>query len=132
MLASLTRLFHRWPVRPLGSRGEALAARYLRKKGYRILMCNYQSGAAEIDIVALDADTLVFVEVKTRRSEAVASPEMQVNFRKQRQISKAARSYIRYYKTPPRTRFDVVAIVWPESHEAPLIRHHQAAFQAAI
>lgn len=132
MLGRLMQLFHRVPNPDLlGWRGETLAAKYLRAKGYRILLRNYDAGGAEIDIVALDGDTLVFVEVKTRESEDIASPEDQVNLHKQRQITKAARRYIAHYKTPPRTRLDVVAIVWPAVGE-PIIRHYTAAFTAAF
>lgn len=132
MLASLRQLLRRASEpEALGPRGESLAAKYLRAKGYRILVRNYDAGAAEIDIVALDGDTVVFVEVKTRECEDAARPEDQVNRHKQRQITIAARRYIAHYKTPPRTRFDVVAIVWPDVGE-PVIRHHVAAFTAAF
>ena len=132
MLARIRQLLHRASgPDSLGRRGETLSAKYLRAKGYRILLRNYDPGGAEIDIVALDGDTLVFVEVKTRQSEDIARPEDQVNLHKQRQITKAARRYIAHYKTPPRTRFDVVAIVWAAAGE-PVIRHHTAAFTAAF
>lgn len=125
---SIRQLFHH-SADALGWRGESLAAKHLRSKGYRILVRNYDCGGAEIDIVALDGNTLVFVEVKTRQSEDNARPEAQVNRHKQQQISRAARRYIAHYKTPPRTRFDVVAIVWPDGGE-PIVRHHTAAFTA--
>lgn len=95
----------------LGSSGERLAARYLRRHGYRILMRNFRAAGAEIDLVALDGETLVFVEVKARRSEAAGSPLAAVDARKQARIRRAAEVYAaraRAHKRP--MRFDVVAI----------------------
>lgn len=114
----------------LGSRGESVAARYLRKKGYKILLSNFHAAGAEIDLVARDGDQLVFVEVKTRRSNAINEPYRQVNHHKRRNITRAARAYLAHYKErTPSARFDVVSIVWPESGE-PEIEHLVSAFQA--
>jgi putative endonuclease len=132
MLALLSRIFP-WSPRPLalGPSGEDLAARFLQRCKIRILVRNYRAAGAEIDLVALDDDVLVFVEVKTRRSEEISAPEAQVDRRKQYQITRAAYQYLANYAKPPKARFDVVAIVWPEDGE-PVIRHHKAAFQAAF
>jgi putative endonuclease len=114
----------------LGSRGELLAARYLRKHGHKVLLMNYKAAGAEIDIVARQGDQLVFVEVKTRRSNEINEPYRQVNHHKQHNITRAARVYLKYYKDhPPRVRFDVISIVWPEQGE-PQIQHLINAFQA--
>jgi len=113
----------------LGDRGENRAARYLRNKGYKILLRNFDSGSGEIDIIARDGKTIVFVEVKTREADDHAAPEQQVHPGKQHQITKAARIYLSRYGTPqPPARFDVVSIVWPENTD-PTITHLQAAFQ---
>lgn len=114
MFASLLKFLHRKPP-TLGQRGEAEAAKFLRKRGYRVLMRNFSTEAGEIDIVARQGDVLVFVEVKTRTSDKVHDPSRQVNHPKQQRMTKAARAYLAHYRdrTPP-ARFDVVSIVWPE------------------
>jgi len=115
----------------LGQRGEAAAAKFLRRIGYRIILRNFRCQLGEIDIVALDGDTLVFVEVKTRTYDE-PSPEDQVNARKHHQMTKVAKMYLgRYGNEQPPARFDVVAVVWPEDGE-PEIRHTRSAFQATF
>lgn len=118
------------PALNLGEMGERLAVRHLRRQGLRILVRNYRCEMGEIDIVASDGDTLVFVEVKTRRREEPA-PELQVDRAKQRQLARVARRYLSLYGTrQPPARFDVVAVVWPEDG-SPAIRHIRDAFEAA-
>lgn len=103
----------------LGPRGEKLGARFLRRLGYRIIKRNYRCVAGEIDIVAGDRDTLVFVEVKTRRSDEAGDPENAVNAHKQGQITRAARFFIAESRAERvACRFDVLAIVFPESGRA--------------
>ena len=115
----------------LAGRGENAAARYLRQIGYKIILRNYRSPLGEIDIIARDGDTLVFVEVKTRAYDD-PTPEEQVNPTKQHQITKAAKTYLnRYGSSQPPARFDVVAVVWPADRE-PVIRHVQNAFEATF
>jgi putative endonuclease len=114
----------------LGDRGENVAARYLRNQGYNIIVRNFRCEVGEIDIIARDGKTLVFVEVKTRVADD-PQPEDQVNLFKQQQLTRAAKFYLSRYGTPqPPARFDVVAIVWPNGRE-PQIRHTQSAFEAA-
>ena len=114
----------------LGNRGEVIAARHLRKHGYRVLITNFSAAGGEIDIIARKGDLLVFVEVKTRRSDAVRQPHQQVNYRKQQAMTRAARAYLSHYKgLQPPCRFDVVSIVWPESGR-PEIEHIENAFEA--
>ena len=114
--------------KPLGDRGENLAAKHLRDKGYRILNRNFRTPMGEIDIIARDGKTLVFVEVKTRAYDD-PSPEEQVNPDKMHQLTKAARFYLSRYGTPqPPARFDVIAIVWSSS-APPVIRHIENAFE---
>src|SRR5215471_16182535 len=79
---------------PLGDRGENVAARYLRNKGYNIIVRNFRCDIGEIDIIARDGKTLVFVEVKTRAYDD-PSPEDQVNQHKQHQNTKAAHMYLK-------------------------------------
>jgi putative endonuclease len=114
---------------PLGDRGENLAAKHLRDKGYRILNRNFRTPMGEIDIIARDpAKTLVFVEVKTRAYDD-PTPEEQVNAEKMHQLTKAARFYLSRYGTPqPPARFDVIAIVW-STDAPPIVRHTENAFE---
>ena len=96
---------------PLGPRGEKAAEKYLRRSGYRIVARNYRAAGAEIDIVAMDGETLVFVEVKTRRSRDAGAPEEAVDERKQKQIRRAAEIFATRYRADEVTmRFDVIAV----------------------
>jgi len=107
----------------LGERGEQAALGYLKEyEGFRPVALNFsvqigrslrgQRVMAEIDIIAYDGDTLVFVEVKTRTSDEMVAPERAVDLRKQRQIARAARRYRQLMKvTDERHRYDVVTVV---------------------
>jgi putative endonuclease len=112
----------------LGRLGEKLGARFLRRQGYRVVARNYACPAGELDLVALDRDTLVFVEVKTRRDDAAAMPEDAVNFHKRRQVTAAAKYYLLQTRAHDRPcRFDVLAILLREGQE-PEIEHFVDAF----
>lgn len=94
-----------------GAESESLAARLLRQRGYVILETNYRTPLGEIDIIARDQDALVFVEVKSRRSNHFGDPKWAVTPRKQRTLSKAALCYLKATdQTRARARFDVVSI----------------------
>ena len=96
---------------PLGRRGERAAEKYLRRNGYRIVKRNFRAAGAEIDLVAMDGDVLVFVEVKTRRSRDAGAPEEAVDERKQKQIRRAAELFaMRYREDEIEMRFDIVAV----------------------
>ncbi len=113
----------------LGDRGENVAARYLRNQGFNIIVRNFRCELGEIDIIARDGKTLVFVEVKTRAYDD-PTPEEQVNLGKQQAITRVAKLYLSRYGVPqPPARFDVVAIVWPNGQN-PIIRHTPDAFEA--
>jgi putative endonuclease len=77
-----------------GRRGEEIADAYLKKKGYRIRERNYRCPVGEIDIIALDGDEVVFVEVKSRKSDDFGEPEAAVDARKQAKLSRIALNYI--------------------------------------
>ena len=112
----------------LGAAGEKAAAKYLRRRGYRIVARNYRCRGGEIDLIALDADTIVFVEVKTRREDLAADPEVNVAYHKQKRITRAARYYLMEKGAQDRPgRFDVVAVVWPEAGK-PSVEHFIDAF----
>jgi putative endonuclease len=115
----------------LGGRGENMAAKYLRNQGYKIIERNFRCAVGEIDIIARDGKTLVFVEVKTRAYDD-PTPEEQVNEPKRHQLTKAGKFFLTRYGSPqPPARFDVIAIVWPQGRE-PQIRHTPDAFEATF
>ena len=128
-----------WPfgaAKPLGPFGETVARRFLRRAGLKILARNYRCPAGEVDLIALDratrknlgAETIVFVEVKTRRSDHYSGPEAAVDARKQDRIRRVADDYLRHHDADGyRVRFDVVAVVAPEG-EKPRVRHIVEAF----
>ena len=94
-----------------GKTSESVAVRYLKKSGYKILMQNYRTKLGEIDIIAKDKDTLVFVEVKARRSSYYGNPKWGVTLKKQKKISMVALCYLKSIKqSRTKARFDVVAI----------------------
>jgi len=110
-------------------RGEELAALLLRLKGYRIEARNWRCPLGEVDIVAWDRDTLVFVEVKSRTGTTAGSPEEAVDARKQARLVQVAQAYLARRRGPtPPCRFDVVAI--HARRPFPMIRHLRAAFRA--
>jgi putative endonuclease len=107
------------------------AAKFLRSQGFRILIRNFRCEMGEIDIIARDGKTIVFVEVKSR-SEDNPTPEEQVNEFKRHQMTKAAKFYLSRYGFPqPPARFDVVAVVWPNGRD-PQVRHTPDAFEATF
>ena len=108
----------------LGQWGEEVAADYLRRKGYTIVERNWKSGHRDLDIIAWDEDsqTLIFVEVKTRRNRMFTDPEQAVDYQKTYHLRQAANHYIKYRRLNCNLRFDVVTVVGtPET--APEINH---------
>ena len=111
---------HRTSRQVLGARGEKAAAKYLRRHGYKILLRNFRSGKAEVDIVARQKDWLVFVEVKTRKTEEFGLPSEAVQREKQRNLSKAALDYLRLLGNPRiHFRFDIVEVVIADGAKKP-------------
>ena len=99
-----------------GAHGEKLACRFLRRKGYKILYCNFKGrSGGEIDIVCRDRDMLVFVEVKTRTREDFGRPIAAVDREKKKRISRGGLSWLRMLDDPDILfRFDVVEVVIAE------------------
>lgn len=94
-----------------GKLGEAEAARFLEKRGYKVLERNYRCKYGEIDLVAKDGSAVVFVEVKTRGSERFGTPMESVDARKQRKILLTAQFYIESNRLGDADfRFDVVGV----------------------
>jgi len=97
--------------RHLGAFGERVAAAHLEAKGYHIRARNFRCREGEIDIVAQDNDCLVFVEVRTRRGDALGSPAESVTAAKERRLLTVARAYLQQHNdVPPNQRIDVVAV----------------------
>jgi len=113
-----------------GARGESLAVKALKEKGYRILEKNYRCKLGEIDIIAKDDGVLAFVEVKARRTDRFGDPKLAVTPRKQRKISMVALEYLKKTgQIGERARFDVVAIrLWPGRPNIEIIKN---AFELA-
>jgi len=94
-----------------GKAGEETAVRFLKKKGYKILEQNYTCPVGEIDVIARDRKTTVFVEVKTRRTLSYGSARLAITPRKQRKISMVALYYLKSnQQMRQRARFDVVTV----------------------
>jgi putative endonuclease len=111
----------------VGEKGEEIAVKYLKKKGYKIVERNYQSRIGEIDIIALDKNTLVFIEVKSRYSQRYGDPIEAVDNRKKEQISKMAKMYLNRKRLwHLNCRFDVVSIVFKENK--PIVKILKDAF----
>lgn len=108
----------------LGKEGEDRAAHFLVGQGYKILERNYRTRAGEIDLIALHEGMVVFVEVKTRSSNAFGAPELAVTPQKQLRMVKAALGYLRFKKLHQMPcRFDVVAINSAAEKELELIQN---------
>ena len=114
----------------LGAKGEKLAAKFLRRKGYRIVQRNYKCKLGEIDIVAQIDGMFAFVEVRTRSTEEFGPPQYSITAAKRKQITKAALSYIREKKLAGQScRFDVIAVTFSPESRRPKIEHIENAFE---
>jgi putative endonuclease len=113
-----------------GARGEKLASRFLRQRGYKILYRNFRGHrGGEIDLVCRDGDTLVFVEVKTRGGEEFGRPITAVNQRQQRRIAQGGLAWLRMLDNPDIFfRFDVVEVLMTDDAR-PRLELIQNAFQ---
>jgi len=103
--------------------GEELAAAYLRDKGYVILERDWHSVHRDIDIIAQDSDTMVFVEVKTRSSRSYSDPVNAVDRKKQYNLLKAIHHYLQYKQVSIPYRFDVITIIGRPGSLSPEIEH---------
>src|SRR5438309_3072172 len=96
--------------------GEDAAAKFLKKKGHRIIERNYRAPGGEIDIIARDKNAIVFVEVRTRCSERFAKPWETIGFRKRAHLRSTAKIYVREHSARDcEFRFDVISIVLDDS-----------------
>jgi putative endonuclease len=121
-----------FPEKTLGQRGEAAAARHLRREGYKIIALGDRlKHRDELDIVAYRGKTIVFAEVKTRSSSDDGHPAEAVDAAKQRRLTKLAVTFLkRHGLLEYSARFDVIAITWPADKRRPKIEHIENAFEA--
>ena len=113
-----------------GAWGEAVAAAYLRKKGYRIVKQNFSTRFGEIDLIVQDARYIVFVEVKTRKSDRFGAAREAVDLHKQRRLIATAEQWLQRNPTSLQPRFDVVEIYGEEDLPVRSIEHIENAFDA--
>ncbi len=115
----------------LCKKGEALAGKILKKKGYKILKRNYANKLGEIDIIAYDKGTICFVEVKTRQTDCFGPPELAVTKEKRRRIVRTAMNYLAInHIEDTDCRFDVVSILYKKDDNKPEVELFESAFTA--
>ena len=115
---------------PLGLRGERAAAKYLQRKRYKIVARQDRVKLGEIDLVAVDGQTIVFIEVKTRTGWATGHPIEAITADKERRLTGAALAYLRSNDLLEyAARFDIVAVTWPHEAKKPKIEHIENAFE---
>jgi len=115
----------------LGRRGEDEAAKYLRSIGYRIVSQRERVLRGDIDLVALDGRTVVFVEVRTRSDTLHGHPAETVGPRKQRRVAELANAYIRRHRLEDcSVRIDVVTVTFDAPDGRPVVEHFQNAFES--
>ncbi len=112
-----------------GAWAENQAARFLRKNGMTVLHRNYRTNMGELDVVARDKKTIVFIEVKAIR-DMNGEPQLKVNADKRRRLITAAKAYITRHRLHDRpARFDIVTVQCDKEGQ-PIIRHEEDAFHA--
>lgn len=112
----------------LGPAGERLARQFLKRKGYRIVARGFRCALGELDLVALDGDTIVFVEVRARADETQQDIEESINAEKRRRLTRTAKAFLSKRGVTDRpARFDVIAINF-ENPDNPIVRHTIDAF----
>lgn len=114
-------------TKEIGQFGEDVAAKFLKKKGYKVTARNYSCQFGEIDIIACQGDTLIFVEVKTRRSALYGTPAEAVTYNKRQHIVNTAKYYLMQTEYDGNFRFDVVEIYLSAVGKAENIVHIENA-----
>ncbi len=100
-------------TKAIGDKGESFAARLYEKSGFKIVGKNYHSRYGEIDLIAENADTLCFIEVKTRKQTSFGTPAEAVDKRKRKKLTLTAMKYLGENECFKQPRFDVVE-VWQQ------------------
>ncbi len=132
----LPRWIARWQAvwasyQSLDRRGERAAERFLRRRGMKIVGRRERDRLGELDLIAVDGRTVVFVEVKTRRHHGAGHPAEAVDQDKQQRLTRLALAYLkRHDLLECSARFDVVAVTWPADARRPTIDYYQNAFEA--
>jgi len=120
-----------WWRRWFGSRAEGAAAGFLKKLGYRILARNYRCDLGELDLIALDRGTIVFVEVRSTEEAEALRPAESVDLAKQRRLTRLAVYFLQKKRLLNHAaRFDVLTVRWPNGQKQPAIEHYPHAFEA--
>ncbi len=123
-------LQRRFQPKTLGERGEIAAARYLKRLGYKIVHRRHRQRYGEVDIIAVDGQTVVFVEVKTRRDAELGRPAEAVDTERQQRQTRAALAFLKSHGLLEyASRFDIVEVVWPANQHRPTVRHIKNAFE---
>ena len=120
--------FELTPTQALGRKGEDVAHRYLRSRGLNVVARRFrlEDGSGEVDLIARDRNTLVFVEVKARRTDSYGNPERAVDSEKERKIVRAARSYVSKSGAEwSQVRFDIISVILTKP---PVVTHFEDAF----
>lgn len=107
----------------LGKWGEEVASEFLQHQGYEILERDWKSGHHDLDIIATKGDTLVFVEVKTRRNRLYGAPEEAIDYKKRLALQSAINHYVKSHCAYANVRFDVISIVGMIGNNMPEIDH---------
>jgi len=111
----------------LGAKGERAAEAYLKSRGIRVIARNYRCPAGELDLIGVDGETIVFYEVKSRRSDADADPEDNITPAKQRKLYSVARYWLKARGDPDAAyRFDALSVIIQDGK--PIVRHIEEAF----
>ncbi len=109
---------------PIAIKGEELATKFLKEKGYKIIERNFRKGYGEIDIIAVQGRTLVFVEVKTRTGNQFGTPLEQITYFKLRSLVKTAQFYkVLNPKLPEAMRIDAISVILDYSNNPVKIEH---------
>jgi putative endonuclease len=120
-----------WWRRWFGTRSERAAARFLKRQGCRIVARNYTCPLGELDLVAVDGASLVFIEVRSTGTADANRPAASVDAAKQRRLTELALHFMQRHRLLGQpARFDVLALSWPEGQREPTIVHHRHAFDA--
>jgi putative endonuclease len=120
-----------WWRRWFGTRSERAAARYLRARGLRVVARNWTCPYGELDLVAVEGRTVVFVEVRSTGTDDPARPAASVDGAKQDRLTRLALCFLQKHGLLGQAaRFDVLAISWPPGRREPVVVHHRQAFEA--
>lgn len=128
-------MLSRWPWwrRWFGERSERAAARFLQRRGHRILARNLRNRQGELDLVTRANGWLAIVEVRSTAADDDAGPLASIDAEKQHRLTRATLAFAQQHGLlRAALRFDVVTVCWPEGQREPTIRHYEHAFEATV